>query len=44
MKTSFLEHIGQDEWAAVELGRLLSTYMAYKGLDPEPHDNAAFAE
>ena len=43
-KTSFLEHIGQDEWSVLELGRLVGTYKAYKSLDADPHDNGAFKE
>ncbi len=43
-KTSFLEHIGQDEWWAVEMCRLAVTYASYKSLDADAQDNAAHAE
>lgn len=43
-KTSFLERLGQDEWWTIEMGRLVSTYLGYKLLSSEPHDNSAAGE
>jgi hypothetical protein len=43
-KTNFFEHIGQDEWWTIEMGRLVSTYLGYKLLKSEPHDNSAAGE